>query len=321
MNDNATRKLVIIPYAELVGYKTGANVQNVKNRVEMYMKNCSVACISARAVSPDDTDVMLVSNVDISEPYKTLLDKNGVLVRKIPFDCFDFDSNYTWSLAFYKLCALRALVNKAEYDYYAYFDADVYFQHSIDNVWEECNDHIMLYDISHGLQVPDYCVFLNEVELYLGERRHITHYGGEFFAASSDNAKVFSQKCYDIYLSMMERNIVTTKGDEYIVSIAADLMKQNVKNASAYVYRFWSGISFRLVSTCYKYNAVSVLHVPAEKTQGIIRLFDRYICKSKIPARTAVYRALHFKHVSVIGLAKSTVGICLRKIIKKIIKK
>ena len=317
MNGNnesaAPKKLIMIPYAELTGYQTGANVKRVKDRVDMYMKNCSVACISARSVSDDDTDVMLVSNVDIVEPYKTLLQEKGIIIRNVPFDCFDFGSNYTWSLAFYKLCALRAMVNEGGYSYYAYFDADVYFQNDISDVWKECVENVMLYDINHGLQVEDYRVFLDEIELFLGARKHITHYGGEFFAASAELAEKFSQRCYEIYVVMQEKGIITTRGDEYIISLAADSMKVTVKNAGAYVYRFWSGIGFRLMSTCYKYNAVSVLHVPAEKTHGMIRIYDNYIGKSKIPSRNQVYKAFHFNHMSWSSYAKGVIKKCLRK--------
>ena len=295
------KKLIMIPYAELEGYRTGANVQNVKNRVEMYMKNCSVACISARTVSPIDTDVMLVSNVDIPEPYKGLLTESGVLIRRVPFDRFDFGSTYTWSLAFYKLCALYSMVRESTYEYYSYFDADVYFQHNLDNVWSECDDNVMLYDINHGLQVADYCSFLEEIDMFLGYRKQITHYGGEFFAASCERAIEFSEKCLQIYNEMREKNIYTTKGDEYIISLAADAMKPSVKNAGAYVYRFWSGTGFRLISTCYKANAVSVLHVPAEKTCGIIKIYDRYIKKGRIPSAKATYRMLHLKYAPIIS--------------------
>lgn len=103
----------------------------------------------------------------------------------------------------------------------------------------------------------------------------VTHYGGEFFAANKEDAQVFSFDCLKIYQKMIERNFVTTHGDEFILSIAAFNMANKVKNAGAYVHRFWTG-SLRVISTNYKYDPVTVLHVPAEKQDGMVRLYRYY---------------------------------------------
>lgn len=73
---------------------------------------------------------------------------------------------------------------------------------------------------------------------------------------------MFMSECQQVYAQMTKADFKTTHGDEFIISLAA--VKFNVKNAGAYIYRFWTG-SFRLISTCYKYNPVTILHVPAEK--------------------------------------------------------
>ena len=124
-----------------------------------------------------------------------------------------------------------------------------------------------------------------------------THYGGEFFAANQDDAKIFANSCIDIFSQMRKCDFVTTYGDEFITSLAAKRMTDRIKNAGAYVYRFWTG-RFRLISTCYEYNPVVVLHVPAEKERGMIKLFDKYIWKGKYPSRRKVYRLMHLSHRS-----------------------
>ena len=135
----------------------------------------------------------------------------------------------------------------------------------------------------------------------------ITHYGGEFFAANRRMSVEFISECKKIYDMMLANHIVTKLGDEFIISLAATKLK--VKNAGAYVYRFWTG-SFRLISTCYKYNPVVVLHVPAEKQYGMLKLYNAYVSKGKLPSNSSVYRLLH--------LTKRSVRTIVVQLVKKI---
>lgn len=82
---------------------------------------------------------------------------------------------------------------------------------------------------------------------------------------------------------MLQKNFITTKGDEFILSLAANEMRESIKNAGAYIYRFWTGAGFRLISTCYEYNRITILHLPAEKEQGMLKIYDKYIKIGKIP--------------------------------------
>ena len=284
-------KIILIPYAEKQGANTGVNISKASDRQTLYMKNCCVSACSAKH-NNENCDVAIVTNIDFPEIYVRILENNDVSIIKVPFDMFYFSESYTWSLAFYKLCAIYRVVRQFDYEAYAYLDADVYVQSSFDAIWSECDQNIMLYDISHGLQVRDYRIFVDEVSSFLGKEILVTHYGGEFFAANRENALKFSAVCREIYEEMVEESFETTKGDEFIVSLAALQLREQVKNASAYIYRFWTG-SFRLVSTCYEFNAVTIIHVPDEKERGIIKLFDRYLRKNKIPSNSAVYRTLH----------------------------
>ena len=222
-----------------------------------------------------------------------------VQIIHIPFDSFCFDSAYPWCLAFYKLCALKHLCEMT-YDKVCYMDTDVFVQDSFDGIWKECNQNILLYDINHGLNTPNYVALCNEVEKFEGSRNLITHYGGEFFASSIEKSKVFSSECEEIFQRMSEKNFVTTKGDEFILSLAADKLKANIKNASPYVCRFWTGASFRLVSTCYEYNRVVVLHMPAEKEHGMLKMYSRYISHGIVPDDQIAWRTFRLSKRSIV---------------------
>ncbi len=286
------KNLIFVPFAFLEGYESGVNVKK-NNAYEIYCKNLCVALLSAKRFNPDD-DVALVVNQPLPTLHQEILQKNGVLTIQIPFETFNFGKDYPWSLAFYKLCALKAVVEGYDYPRYAYMDADVIVQSSFENIWTECDKHLLLYDINHGLGVRNYHIFVDEVKAFCPQCEYITHYGGEFFAANQQDAKDFVKVAEKIFKDMQKKNYVTTVGDEFILSIAANQMGNKVKNAGAYVYRFWTRY-FHLISTCYKYNPVTVLHFPDEKKNGIIKIFDRYIVKGKFPPLKKVYRLCHIK--------------------------
>ena len=291
------KKVIMIPYAEIPVYSTGSNMEQSKNRVEVYMKNCSVACLSARANAGNDTDVMLVTNIEIQEPYYSLLNSNGVIIKQCPFDCFNFGASYTWSLAFYKLCAMYHISRECDYDFLCYLDADVYVQGTFEYVWQEAKQHIMLFDLGHGLHIKQYSNVMAETHEFLCNDINITQYGGEFVAAAREDAILLSDVCLSIYKEMLDRNITTKQGDEFILSIAASRLKEKIKHAGAYTFRFHTG-EFRISPARYKFNPVSVLHVPNEKEIGFLKIFKYYEKHGKCPDNKVVWRWLHLVHPS-----------------------
>lgn len=287
----SAQKVIIIPFAQKENASTSVNITNQSESVQIYLKNCCVAATSAKYWNPD-CDVLFVTNIEVPQPYTDILRQQQVEIVNQPFDAFCMPDEYAWSLAFYKLCALKRILEKRNYSYYCYLDSDVYVQGSFECIWRECMDYILLYDINHGLQVQDFRRFLEETQKFTKREKIITQYGGEFFAASKENAKCFVEDCEEVYKRMQQEKFVTTLGDEFIISLFADGQKTLIRNAGAYIYRFWTR-AFFLVSTCYKFNAVIVLHVPSEKERGMINLYNKFISKGKIPRLKQVHKMLH----------------------------
>lgn len=304
------KKLIMIPYANCENMLGGVNV-NDNNRSEIYMKNCCVSLLSAKHYNPN-SDVALVTNIEIPEEFEKSLKDNAILIIRAEFNAFKFPDSYKWGLAFYKLCALKYIVENYDYDYVSYMDSDVYIQSSFDNIWSECKENILLYDINHGLQVKDYRLFLEDYFSFSGDNRNITHYGGEFFASSKQNAEVFISECYKIYSEMIEKKFFTSFGDEFIISQAADRHKVLIKNAGAYIFRFWTG-AFHLVSTCYKYNPITVIHVPDEKNSGMIKIYNYYCKNNKLPSNKKVYYILNLNHMKMKTAIKQFIKGILRR--------
>ena len=111
---------------------------------------------------------------------------------------------------------------------------------------------------------------------------------------------------------MQAKDFVTTKGDEFILSIAAYKMKNIVKNAGAYIYRFWTG-DFYLVSTCFKYNEIANLHLPYENDKGILKLFDIFIKKQSFAEKSKVHKICHLNRMPIIKRIKWTLKEMFRK--------
>lgn len=302
------KNLFFVPFAFNENKLSGVNIK--KNHLNTYLKNLCVSLISAKKSTPD-IDVALVTNVKIPTEYEKLLLEHDVLIYVESFDSFTFDDNYLWCLAFYKLCALEKMVTKYDYDNYIYTDADVFVQKSLDKVFLELRDNILLYDINHGLFVHDYEIIIDEFKRF-GIDSYITHYGGEFFGASHENAILFIRQCKCIFEEMLSKNFETTKGDEFILSIAAYKMRNMIKNAGAYIYRFWTG-SFYLVSTCFKYNEIAILHFPDEKNAGMVKIYDNFIKKQVFPTKEQVHKICHLKNQSM--------KIRVKNMIKKILDK
>ena len=274
----------------------GVNWKKLDERLDLYLKNCCVACVSALKNCGDDTDVALVTNIELPAGYAEVLETAGVKVLRYEFDRFSFDGKYTWSLAFYKLCALSHAVELGEYEAFAYLDSDVYVQGDFADIWKECEAKVLMYDICHGLQVDDYRRFMKEATEFSGkDALGVTHYGGEFFAANKEDAKAFVAACEKVYDEMRQKEFQTSCGDEFIISMAAAQSQLPIRNAGAYVYRYWTR-SFHLTSTNYEYNPVVVLHVPQEKEYGMVAMYNRYVRKGMIPSRYKAWSMLHISH-------------------------
>lgn len=214
------KNIICIPFAFKENTNTGVNVKG--DVFTVYLKNACVALCSAKHYNPG-CEVSFVTNISIDNlpgEYVDILKKNDVTITEVPFDEFTFSGNYLWSLAFYKLCILKHM-SKMNYQNICYLDTDVYIQSSFDPIWKECDENILLYDINHGLQVDDYRIICSEFEKYFGKKKWITHFGGEFFAASMLNAQLFVEKLDKVYEKMLSDDIATTKGDEFLLSIAA----------------------------------------------------------------------------------------------------
>lgn len=270
------KKIIFCAFASDSKKQTGVNMLRVKGSKNIYFKNICVALLSAKKNNLD-CDVALVTNSELPDEYVDFFKKNELIIINKEFNDFVFDDKCKWGLAFYKLCALDYVTNNYDYDNIAMIDCDTFTQSSFDNIWKECEENILLYDICEGLQIPDYHRFLKDISYYFDKTNYITHYGGEFIASKRERLKNFIKDLHEIYLSFNKNNILLECGDEVLISIAASFEKNKkiIKNAGAYIFRYWTG-TFRLISTSYVKNPVTIVHLPDEKTRGLCRIYKKF---------------------------------------------
>lgn len=287
MND---KNIIVCTYANLANYKSSENESTSEYKSQMYLQASMVMLISAKLNNPTD-DVAFVTNIyNLDSAIIDRLNNFDIKVLVKEFSEFTFAEKYSWSLAFYKLCALKHVTENFDYCRIMLLDLDTYFISGVQDMWTEANYNILLLDLEHSISVPQACVMNEEYhKLYPSRKKNLlTNYGGELICGKRDLIKVFLQTCEKIYRDMIEQKFQTRHGDEFIVSIAAHESKYLIKNAAPYIARFWTR-DFYLVSTKFKYNSVNILHLPDEKYGGF-RIIYLYLIKfNKLPSNKLAY--------------------------------
>ena len=286
-------------YAYKENFQSGHNLQSDDTK-NIYLKNSYVALRSCKYFN-HDTEVALVTNVELSSYWRELFDKSKITVYKVEFDNFIFEEGYGWSLAFYKLCALKFICS-LEYGNIVLLDTDTYTQRTFEDIWLECKHNILLYDISRGIYNGDYREFCKEAQKYLNTDEYLTRWGGEFIAGNRKMLSEFISYCEEIYLSMKRQRFLTINGDEFIESIAAWKMKNYVKNGAAYVFRYWTAYRWHYTCSNCQSNPVCILHCPREKDYGFVRLFNYIMKYNELPVAQKVYKMLNLDMFSYVKL-------------------
>ena len=285
------KKLIFNAFSYIDKQSLPINLSEVdKNKViESYLK-CSVVSLISSKLNNDDCDVALITNIQIPYKFEKTLKQYNIKIFIVEYNEFNFNKEMKWSAAFYKLCALNYVVNKLDYEKYLMLDTDTYINGKLSDLWLECDKKILLYDIQHNLSNKQAKQMNKEYfELY-NEEVYLTNYGGEFIAGNKKLLNEFLDNCKKIYQDMNNTSQKTLHGDEFIICCAANSMQNKIKNANAYIYRYWTGYKFYLVSTNFVYNKVCILHLPSEKDLGFKSVYNFIIKNGKLPNEKIVFK-------------------------------
>lgn len=281
------RNLIFNAFAFKEDYLNAPQIggEKVSDRtIDIYIKNAYVSLFSAKAKNPQD-DVALVTNCELPFKYKDLFMREKIKIIKIEFNDFVMPKTFAWSLAFFKLCALKYIVNNNNYEKILLLDLDTITVHSYKELWMEADHGLLLYNVNHSYTHNDRKRIVQAYQHLYQNDKNIVHYGGECIVGTNKVLKNFIEECDKIYKVIKENNFDISKNttDETIISIAA-IFLNNIIEAGAYIYRYWTYPLFYLVSTNYISNPVAIWHLPGEKTEGMIRIYTHLQRRGMLPS-------------------------------------
>jgi len=107
------------------------------------------------------------------------------------------------------------------------------------------------------------------------------------------------------------------QSDELVLSIAADRLvnsgKITVRPINPYLNRYWTSSYFNLISTNYKFNPVSIWHLPHEKKDGLLTLYDCIQKHNDLPPLQELYYMVHLEKKTEVHLIKDMIIKRLRR--------
>lgn len=285
------KNLIFNAFAYIDNYESGVNVRNLsfEEKKIVYLKNICVSLFTAKRHNPDD-EVALITNCEIPEKYNDFLKSENIQIFFCPYTHFEFPANYKWSLAFYKLCALKYAIEELDYDNYCMMDLDTVTIKSFQNIWIECTRRILLFDIQHSLDNYQCKKMNDEYRTLFHEEAMLTNYGGEFIAVNKSLGKTWISGCQQIYEKIKKEKFLTNHGDEFIISSVAYSIPQLIKSANPYISRYWTLRNFYRCSTDYYYDQVSILHLPSEKNSGFLKMYRYITDRRQLPTMRIMQR-------------------------------
>ncbi|WP_303195083.1 hypothetical protein [Thomasclavelia spiroformis] len=293
-----SNKLVFVPLAYKQNYSMSANMKvDNDTGIVVYLKNALVSLISVKKYNTG-VQVALVTNFTVPNKFRNIFEKNDILIFEITFDNFIMPPEFKWSLAFFKISALEYVVKELNYDYYLELDSDEICINSFDDMWYELNDKLLMYvsrfRFNHSTRKLYSDIYCNVYKLIAFQGR-ISKTGGGFIAGNKNSILHFIDECNYVYsylkenVDKLDKNI----GDELYTSIYYAKFSDRVKDASPYVDVYWTS-DFYYVSTNYKFDAVSLLHLPDEKQRGLLYIYDYFMKNGTFPSENLMFKYLSF---------------------------
>ena len=167
MNVIATGFAFSFAYEEEYGTSSQLRGGTDLGRLEIYMKNIVVSLVSIKKQNPDD-EVMFIVNTEpprAFDKYVRMLEENGIVLRKVEYDCFRFPEDFPWALAAFKLCVLKYL-SEQKYERAMIIDCDTYTVHPYTELWKEADQGLMLYNLGHSYDHEERMIMSIELHIF-----------------------------------------------------------------------------------------------------------------------------------------------------------
>ena len=263
--------------------------KQVDKAMDTYLKNAYVCLSSIKLYNPD-TECLLLTDFELSEQWNERFKKSNIKLRHVPFGNFALSNDFNWNITQYKFDVLNYMASvMSDDDKLIFMDNDIICVDSLFSLYEEISDDVIcLFDIQHSLENSDRKRIIENYKRVYPENPfpNCIHYGGEFVGSNGKNLKLLLSECDTAFQKLKNVSGIVDFNDENLFSFAADRIqsKIKIKNANAYIYRYWTA-AFYLVSTNWINNPVVLWHLPTEKGNGIIWVYNYLISKGLLPPK------------------------------------
>lgn len=295
------KNAIIFPFAFVNGAQSGANIRKKDGIKDLYYKNAIVAAVSAKNNNPE-AEVIFISNIEVPNNVKSVFEYYGVSTYQCSFNCFRFDNDYPWCLAFYKLCAIKNAINQ-HFQNILCLDIDTYTQNNFQYLWGNLHDNIILCD-RIGSSFPEIESKLSKLVIRHLTDNRIQRVGGEFIAGNVVNLRKFIDIAELIFNEMKNQKIVVNTGDEYITSFVASMMNNIDFSGGRYICRLETG-AIRIMLPIWQVRLIPILHLPAEKHDGMIKMYNYLLEHNSLPNNRKAYKILHIFRRSIKNQCKA----------------
>lgn len=272
---------------------------NVEQAKDIYLR-CAFVCLLSAMKNGEADRAIFVTDTALNAQWNSVFCKENIEVFIVEStDRFVVDAQAEWNITQYKYEALCSVCSKLDpTDNLLFLDSDTVTVGNLADIFSEIADgSFMLYDTRHSYSHPARKRIRENYMKLFGEGNPV-HWGGEFIAGTVKQVTAFLSECCDVIDRMKNTQGLQNVADEHVTSIAvARLNEVRIRNASAYIYRFWTGDPY-IVSTNYYFDRVAIWHLPAEKVSGIREVYQYYKKHAVLPnvdfiARVSRMPAIH----------------------------
>lgn len=257
----------------------GDRVDCVDKGMELYLKNSFVCLYSAKLYNKTAKCILFVS-FELPLEWKERFEKAGIEIEFVEFGGYTIGDEFNWGIVQYRYDVMKRLCEMLEdNDKVVMLDTDIVCVGELNQVFDELETRMLLYDVQHNYELVDRRNICNNYrKIYqdiVGD--NIIHYGGEFIGANGRNLRILFDMSVEVMKASGNVKDLVNFNDEHITSIAIDKLwnKIRVNNANAYICRYWTARKFYLTGTNYCYNPVVLWHMPVEKDRGIRYLYEK----------------------------------------------
>lgn len=271
---------------------------NSAKHYEVYLKNTAISLLTLRLHNPN-TDIALVTNIDLEAHWLDLFRKHNILVFNCPYDNYQMPRELVYSLSYYKLCAYDYVLKNTQYERFCFVDCDTFGVGNFDPIWMEADSALLMIPNDYTLTAP----IRKEINLLyqrmFTETKIVPHISSGFIAGTrADITKVLSQ-CALVHQKLKNLPDANPRGgDEVIWSLALANCPVSIYSPKGYVLLSNVGLKeYKVDKDDFRDPDIVIWHLPTEKRYALIWAYNYLVKKGYPPCIEKMAKACRLRRV------------------------